>query len=161
MVMTWTARALTPEEHAAVTTNAKVVVDLLEDEPPHPKLALHLGTAWHGIHWLLTGTAYESESAVGQAIFGGEPIGRNLGHGPAHLLDHRVVRRVDDALESLSVADLADRFDPDLMVEADISPGFWHDPEIFAPLLAPRYRALQRFHRRARKAGAPVLTAIL
>ena len=110
MVMTWTARALTPEEHAAVTTNAKVVVDLLEDEPPHPKLALHLGTAWHGIHWLLTGTAYESESAVGQAIFGGEPIGRNLGHGPAHLLDHRVVRRVDDALESLSVSVVGYRF---------------------------------------------------
>ena len=56
MVMTWTARALEPEELAAVSANSKVVVDLLEDEPPSPKLAVDLDTAWHGIHWLLTGT---------------------------------------------------------------------------------------------------------
>lgn len=161
MVMTWTARALTPDEHDAVTTNPKVVVDLLEDEPPDPTRAVHLGTAWHGIHWLLTGTAYDIESAAGQAIFGGEPIGRNLGNGPAHLLDLRTVKLIDEALDSLTVADLADRYDPDRMVDADISPGFWHDSDVFEELLAPRYRALRKFYRRARKAGAPVLVGIL
>ena len=159
--MPWTARALTPDEHDAVTTNPKVVVDLLEDEPPDPTRAVHLGTAWHGIHWLLTGTAYDIESAAGQAIFGGEPIGRNLGNGPAHLLDLRTVKLIDEALDSLTVADLADRYDPDRMVDADISPGFWHDPDVFEELLAPRYRALRKFYRRARKAGAPVLVGIL
>ena len=161
MVMTWTARALEPEELAAVSANSKVVVDLLEDEPPNPKLAVDLDTAWHGIHWLLTGTAYDAESPAGQAIFGGDPIGHNLGNGPAHLLDGRTVKRIADALRNLSADDLAARYDPDSMLAADIYPGFWFDPAVFEELLRPRYRELRKFYRRAAKNGRAILTAIL
>lgn len=160
MAMTWAARALTPEEHEAVRADPRSAAALVEDEPPDGRRSVDLDTAWHGIHWLLTGTAFEADTPHGQAIFGGEPIGADLGHGPAHLMEASTVRRIAAALESIRAADLADRVDFAAMTEADIYPGFWGERDI-VEWLRPRYKALRRFYRRAAKRGMPVLTAIL
>jgi hypothetical protein len=161
MVMTWTARALTEEEHEAVLANPGRAAELVEDEPPDPKRGVDLDTAWHGIHWLLTGTAYDAETATGQAIFGGEPIGPDLGNGKAHLIDAPTVRKISAALDNLTAAELGERIDVDAMQAADIYPGFWHERDVFHDWLQPRYKALRKFYRRAAKQGRPVLTAIL
>jgi len=161
MVMTWTARALTEAEHEAVLASPGRAAELVEDEPPDPKRGVDLDTAWHGIHWLLTGTAYDADTAVGQAIFGGEPIGANLGQGPAHLIDAASVKKIAAALESLDADDLAERVDAEAMQDADIYPGFWQETDVFQGWLRPRYKALRKFYRRAAKHGSPVLTAIL
>ncbi len=160
MAMTWAARALTPQEHEAVQTDPRHAATLVEDEPPDKRRGVDLDTAWHGIHWLLTGTAYESETPHGQAIFGGEPIGADLGHGPAHLIDARTVKRIADALTDISSAELVARVDVDAMVDADIYPGLWGELDVL-DWLQPRYKELRRFYRRAAKQGMPVLAAIL
>ncbi len=161
MVMTWTARALTEDEHEAVLASPRRVAALVEDEPPDPQRGVDLDTAWHGIHWLLTGTAYDAETATGQAIFGGEPIGPDLGNGKAHLIDPRTVKRIAEALSHLKATDLAERVDPEAMREADIYPGYWDEVDIFQAWLRPRYKALRKFYRRAAGHGSAVLTAIL
>ena len=46
MVMTWTARALTEEEHDAVRSDGKAAATLIEDEPPDPQRGVDLDTAW-------------------------------------------------------------------------------------------------------------------
>lgn len=160
MAMTWAARALTPEELEAVQADPRHAAALVEDEPPDKRRAVDLDTAWHGIHWLLTGTPYESETPHGQAIFGGEPIGADLGFGPAHLIDARTVKKIAAALTDLSSAELVERVDIEAMTGADIYPGFWAEVDA-TQWLRPRYRQLRRFYRRAAKKGMPVLAAIL
>ncbi|MBK6441831.1 MAG: YfbM family protein [Actinomycetales bacterium] len=161
MVMTWTARALTDEEHDVVRSNAKAAATLIEDEPPDPKRGVDLDTAWHGIHWLLTGTAYDTESHAGQAIFGGDAIGADLGHGPAHLIDPRTVKKISAALDALPASEVAARVDFDAMLDANIYPGFWDEQDVFHTWLRPRYKQLRKFYRRAARASSAVLVAIL
>lgn len=158
---TWTGRALTDREHASVAADGTVAAELVEDEPPDPRDTVDLNTAWHGIHWLLTGTAYDAESVAGQAIFGGEPVGPDLGYGPAHLLDVPTVRRIAKALSTISAGELAERVDPEAMSAADIYPGFWSERDIAEVWIQPRYKALRRFYQRAAKQGRPVLVAII
>ena len=161
MVMTWTARALSEQEHEAVRSDGSAAATLIEDEPPDPRRGVDLDTAWHGIHWLLTGTAYDAESPAGQAIFGGDAVGDDLGNGPAHLIDAGTVKKISAALKPVKAADLAARVDIGAMREADIYPGFWEEPDDFHGWLQPRYKKLRKFYRRAARSGCAVLVAIL
>ncbi len=57
---------------------------LLDDDPSDE--FLDLDKAWHGLHWLLTGTADDTDTPAGQAILGGTEIGEDKGYGPSRLL---------------------------------------------------------------------------
>ena len=46
-----------------------------------------LDKAWHGIHFLLTGSAWETTPGAGESVLGGDPVGPDRGYGPARLLD--------------------------------------------------------------------------
>ena len=97
----------------------------------------------------------------GQAIFGGDPIGGDLGHGPAHLIEPRTVKKISAALEALPASEIASRVDFDAMLDADIYPGFWDERDVFHTWLRPRYKHLRKFYRRAARSGCAVLVAIL
>ena len=161
MLMTCTARARTDEEHDVVGSDAKAKTTLIEDEPPDPKRGVDLDTAWHGVHWLLTGTAYATARHAGQAIFGGDAIGADLGHGPAHLIDPRTVKKISAALDALPASEVAALVDFDAMLDANIYPGFWDEQDVFHTWLRPRYKQLRKFYRRAARASSAVLVAIL
>lgn len=48
--------------------------------------SLDLDKAWHGVHRLMTGSARPTADVASEAVFGGEPIGEDLGYGtPARL----------------------------------------------------------------------------
>ena len=161
MVMTWTARALTEEEHEVLLSDGSAAAALIEDEPPDPKRGVDLDTGWQGIHWLLTGTAYDTETVLGQAIFGGEPVGADLGQGPAHLIGPETVTKISTALEAFGTQELASRVDFAAMTDADIYPGFWDEQDVFYDWLRPAYKRLRKFYRRAARSQSAVLVAIL
>jgi Domain of unknown function (DUF1877) len=48
--------------------------------------AVDLDKAWHGIHYLLTGTTLSNRTLASKVIMGGEDIGPDFGYGPAQLL---------------------------------------------------------------------------
>jgi hypothetical protein len=81
---------------------------------------LSLEKSWHCLHYLLTGTAEDASPPLGNAILGGSRIGDDLGYGPARFLTPELVRQVAEALSKLSAEDLAQRFDIDSMVAANI-----------------------------------------
>src|SRR5437763_1889481 len=85
------------------------VVKLPTDGPD--KDGLSLEKSWHSLHYLLTGSAQEVDSPLGNAILGGKEIGPDLGYGPARFLDARQVQEVSSALSKVSNDDLARRFD--------------------------------------------------
>jgi hypothetical protein len=120
---------------------------------------LALDKAWHGLHFVLTGSADPCEDPVGKAIFGGTEIGEDLGYGPARYLTPQEVAEVASALDDLSVEAVMSRFDPVAMKDARVYPGDWSDPGNEA-WIRRAFDDLRSFYDAARDQGAAVLLSI-
>lgn len=91
--------------------------------------SLHLDKSWHGIHYLLTGTAWEGEPPLHLLVAGGESIGDlDVGQGPARAFTAAQVAEASRALAALSDASIRSRFDPKAMLGAQIYPEIWDRP---------------------------------
>ena len=92
-------------------------------------ISTDLDQAWHGIHYLLTGTAWDGDLPRGFLVSGGTPAGHvDAGYGPARVLTARETRAVHEALGALSDEELAARFDPVDMRAKQIYPTrIWSD----------------------------------
>ena len=157
MGMVFTARRLSGEQLATVLADPETVGTLLDGGPDE----LDLDKAWHGLHYLLNGTTYEVRGDAGPAIVGGDPIGPDLGMGPARLLMPDAVRAVAAGLDAVDDATLRARFDPAAMSEAEIYPHIWDDgDDEFDSYLLPNFAALCTFYRDAAARGEAVLLAI-
>lgn len=109
-----------------------------------------LDKAWHGIHWLLTGSIDVTSDVVSQAVMGGEEIGEDLGMGPGRLLTPDVVRAVSTALDETPPEVLRSRLDPAAMNRAEVYPtGIWDEADIFEAYVGPEYQRLRDFYRAA------------
>jgi hypothetical protein len=152
---------IAPDELAKLKASTASIVDYLypEDESEHPAERRHdVGEAWHAIHYLLNGSAWEGEPPRFNAVLGGEPIGDDdLGNGPVRFLTADEVRDVADALEDVPVFVLMERFDPDLLDEAEIYPESWGEDDQERGAVSGRYTALAEFFRTAARAGDAML----
>lgn len=92
--------------------------------------ATDLDKAWHGIHFMLTGTAWEGVPPLNFLMHGGAVIGDvEVGHGPARGMTAAEVRTVAGELTGIDEAFMRARFDPAQMTQLDIYPGIWdRDP---------------------------------
>jgi Domain of unknown function (DUF1877) len=81
---------------------------------------LSLEKSWHSLHYLLTGSALETNSTLGKTILGGRELGPDIGYGPARFLEPPEVKEVATALKKVSKDDLAKRFDLQAMVAANV-----------------------------------------
>lgn len=85
-----------------------------------------LDKAWHGLHFLFTGTAWEGDEPECYLLRGGQEIGdEDVGYGPARALQPEQVRRFAEYLGSISHEDLRRRYDPPKMSELEIYPDIW------------------------------------
>ncbi|MGH7513623.1 MAG: YfbM family protein [Gemmatimonadales bacterium] len=89
-----------------------------------------LDKSWHGIHYLLTGTAWEGDPPLNFLVTGGREVGdAEVGQGPARTYTAAETREVAGALAALSDAELRSRFAPGDMMRAEIYPEIWdRDP---------------------------------
>jgi hypothetical protein len=92
--------------------------------------SIDLDKAWHGLHFLLTSTAWEGEPPLDLLVAGGTPLDEiEDGYGPPRLIGAREVAAAHRALSGLSDEVLRARFDPRAMTAADIYPAIWdRDP---------------------------------
>jgi len=95
---------------------------LYPDEDTGPEGQFDVDKAWHGLHFLLTGTAYDGEAPLRWTIFGDGDLGTDLGMGGASFLTPEQVRQVAHALAAIDESDLRRRFDPHAMQSQDIYP---------------------------------------
>ena len=58
-----------------------------------------LDKAWHGIHYLLTGSVASNKTLASKVIMGGENIGPDRGYGPAQLLKAAEVKAIAKLLD--------------------------------------------------------------
>jgi hypothetical protein len=122
---------------------------------------LDVDKAWHGIHFLLTGTTWEGSFPLNFIVSGGKEIGDiDVGYGPARALMSEDVRALDGALEPLTSAELQRRFDPEQMTKLQIYPEIWdNDPDDDDSLgyLIEYYTDLRDFVRRTAERGHGLL----
>ncbi|MFE9201163.1 YfbM family protein [Micromonospora sp. NPDC007230] len=158
-------RRLSAGELAAVLADPSVVDmllygDLDDDEAEMPEPELDLDKSWHGIHYLLTGTAWQIGESAGAAILGGVEIGPDGGYGPPRLLDPDSVRAIATALNGLEVETLRARFDPGAMTAAEIYPDLWTNGTDDFDYLMSHFAELCQFYHSAAVSGQAVLLAI-
>lgn len=85
-----------------------------------------LDKAWHGVHFLLTGTAWAGTPPLDFLVAGGQTVGaEDLGYGPGRVFSAAEVRRIHAAVAAVPDEELARRYSPDAMKEADIYPSIW------------------------------------
>ena len=81
-----------------------------------------LDKAWHGIHYLLTGSLESNSTLASKVIMGGENLGPDRGYGPAQLLNPAEVKAIAHLLEETTVDMLRKRFKPIEMTQAGVYP---------------------------------------
>lgn len=119
-----------------------------------PERSIDLEKAWHGLHFLLTGTADEGAEPACYIVKGGEDLD-DEGFGRA--LRPAQVRRFADFLTTLTAADLERRYDATRMTALGIYPAeIWSrhpaDDGSFQWLL-DSYEELRAFVQRAADTG--------
>jgi hypothetical protein len=133
--------------------------------PPRPPESkpdgrLDIEKAWHGLHFLLAGSAQETTPGAGQAVLGGREVGPDQGYGPARLLDPSEVVTVSKALSAVTPATLKKRFKPEALDQADIYPGGWAEEPGALQWLLDAFKDLQKFYASAASRGSAVLLTI-
>jgi hypothetical protein len=122
-----------------------------------PQNYLEIDKAWHGIHYLLTGSAEEGPEPLTWAVFlGGDEIGEDMGYGPARLLSAEHVRLIANALPNENV--FVESYDPKAMEKAEIYPSIWvREGEEALEYLLEYYQELRKFYQAAATRGDRVI----
>lgn len=106
---------------------------LLTVIPPRPltlvrgeRVSVDLGETWHGLHFLLTGSAWQGEPPLDFLLRGGSELGRlDVGAGPARWLCAADLALAQRALTGVTDKALRARYAPEAMTAAQICPEIW------------------------------------
>ena len=94
--------------------------------PPDPDRSIDIEKAWHGLHFLFTGMADEGEEPACYLMRGGEDLDDE---GLSRALRPPQVRRFSEYLSTLTLDDLARRYDAEQMTRLKIYPTvIWKRP---------------------------------
>ncbi|AFY62295.1 YfbM family protein [Synechococcus sp. PCC 6312] len=157
-----------PQLVGAIQAEPGLLEGLIEEATETPEIkelseaaavALDIDKDWHGLHYLLTGQAWESPGVLGQVILGGQEVGEDLGYGAARLLLPEQVRGVAEALRVLSPDELMGKFDPAGLNDADIYPGNWEEAD--RPGLGESYENVASYYQDAAAQGQGMLLYLL
>jgi hypothetical protein len=91
--------------------------------------SVHLEKAWHGLHYLLTGSAGQGGLPLGFLLEGGREVGEDLGYGSPRLLEPSEVQQLNAALAPITDEELWSRFEPEAMEAECVYPGIWDEDE--------------------------------
>ncbi|MGA8048496.1 MAG: YfbM family protein [Dermatophilaceae bacterium] len=156
--MNWIGFRRDPTTARGLATDPDLLDELIETEDDDA--CLDLDKAWHGIHWVLTGSAEETDDPASDAILGGDPIGEDLGYGPARLLGVDRVLTVAAVLGTLDLDALGARVDPARMREAEVYPDIWDELDVYAEYLRPALEELAEFYAAAAAAHEVVIQVV-
>ncbi|MDQ2821196.1 MAG: YfbM family protein [Pseudomonadota bacterium] len=122
MIACFTSLAPTELQHLRDTPDEIEEFLYPDDGDSEPPNYMDLDKAWHGMHYLLTGTADEGQQPLSLAVVGGVEFGPEVGYGAARFLTPDQVAAIAIALADVTVDDLKQRFDPADMEAKQIYP---------------------------------------
>jgi hypothetical protein len=127
---------------------------------------LDLDKAWHGLHYLLTGTAWGGEAPLNSLLLGGEQVGdeeeHDVGYGPARILLPPQVDAFSQVLDTVNSAEILKSFNPTEMTKLDIYPNVWdREEEELEKWMQDSITDLKNFLQRAVAQQQAVIIAIV
>jgi hypothetical protein len=157
--MNWNAVAADPTQIQQLTSNVDALTKVLFETKGEQSVSLD--KAWHGIHFLLTGSAWKMNGGASLAILGGKPVGEDLGYGPARVLTPAQVKAIAAALEKETPESLSSRYDLQAMEKEQIYPSIWQrEGKEGLRYLLDSYKSLLAFYKRAADNGQAIIIAI-
>ena len=158
--MVWSGVAVDPKLIGQLKSDEKFLVKTILTSPKEN--SVDLDKAWHGIHFLLTGSAEPNGSLASKVIMGGEDIGPHLGYGPAQLLTVQEVRDIANLLQTETPDKLAARYEPAALARAGIYPDVIWEREKQAALdyVIKYYKDLITFYSNVAAKGYVVVFAL-
>jgi len=118
--------AISEEKASELRSNQSKIPDYLySDEVQESNSLLDVDKAWHGVHFLLTGSTWEGEVPLCWVVLGGEAIGEDIGYGPARLVNTEEVKQINEAISSIDTSVLNARYDAVTLNKAEIYPDGW------------------------------------
>jgi Domain of unknown function (DUF1877) len=156
MISVW--RLAADEQIDELLSEPAMIEQILDEEGPD----IDLDRAWHGLHYLLAGSARETAGPRGY-ILGGHNIGEVcVGYGPARALTSGEVAIFDDLLQCISSEELQKRFDAEALMRAEIYPEIWDraltGEEDVLGYLVEHFVQLKQFVAGAHRDGVGVIT---
>lgn len=117
---------------------------------------------WHGLHYLLTGTAAGISTPEGFLVSGGEEIGPDGGYGAARLFSPREVDDIHSAIVDVSEEELWSRFNSDQMNADQVYPSLdWHEePELTQKSYLATFRELKATVDQASRRGEYLIVTL-
>ncbi len=126
MSMILTLNVVTPGEIEALLAAPDTLDDVLGANPGRK---VSLEKSWHGLHFLLTGSASGGTGPEAVLLAGGVPFGFDLGYGPARLLRPDAVHALSNTLSTISDDQLWGRYDAARMTDEGVYPCIWDEDE--------------------------------
>ncbi len=170
MEMLCTLRSATEAQRQALRQAPERLEDFLEDEEDFGDargasfLELDIGETWHGLQYLMTGTAWEGQAPLDFLVRGGEDVGDiPSDEGTARTFSPAEVKGLSEALERVTIDTLRSRYSAEELQRLDIYPGTWEDPpEGEDPLeeLLSYFTELRRFVSEVARRGQALLVHI-
>ena len=135
------------------------------DSPAGNREVLSLDKAWHGVHFLLAGTAEPGPELRSQAVLGGVDLGDDpegfSGYGPARYFRATRVRELSDELRRPEVeAEAVARYDPVRMSQLRIYPG-WSAGAQDKEWLMDAFQRLRDFYSSAAARERSIITCLV
>ena len=146
----------TSAELDALIANPADVESFIYPDEDENENCIDIDKAWHGIHFMLTGTQYDGDPPLSNVIFSGATIGDDVGYGPARYLTPTEVAEVAEALRSIPPDDLAKRYDAAALTANDIYPQIWGGDEDLEYILS-WYGTLRDYYADAASKGNAML----
>jgi hypothetical protein len=125
------------------------------EPPPFEWLFVDLDKAWHGLHFLLTGTRYEGDEPVCYLVGKGRRIGDFHGEYEVRWISPSEVANFENALQAIDEQELMRRFDGHAMAQAQIYPtALWErNDEEGRSYVCEKFHALSTFLGEAKSRG--------
>ena len=159
------AAVATRQRVCRIVTVVRQALDPLPGRSAGRHEALSLQEAWHGVHYLLAGTAepwreLRTQAVLGGAEIGGDPEGFS-GYGPARYFRAAEVRRLSQELCRPEVQlETAARFDSAKMSQLQIYPG-WRPGDQDKEWVMDAFRRLRDFYAGAAANDRAIVTCLI
>ena len=124
MSMMYCLRLAKDDEISSFLKDPESIEDWLFNDDDEPDA--ELDKAWHGIHFILTGSQWEGDEPNCFLLAGGSSIGDlDVGYGPARALTSAQVKEFSAAISNLGKDDFKNRFDKNAFDKNEIYPQGW------------------------------------
>jgi hypothetical protein len=148
---------ITPAQLQSLVENPSSVEAFIYADDSDRADSIDIDKAWHGIHFMLTGDAWEGEPPLGNVVLGGTEIGGDAGYGPAHYLSPEELRAAAEALRELPPDEFARRFDAKNLSANSIYPQIWDEGDEALDYLRHFYETLRAYYLDAAAKGNAML----